>query len=161
MSLQGMKILPVTLEVGDYVLSPDICVERKSVSDLFSSFASGRLYNQAETMIRHYKLPVLLIEFSPDKSFSLLSAADVGDDITPANIISKMSLLALHFPRLRIVWSRSLHATAQIFAALKSNQDEPDPLQAARIGVPDEDGLVEGDMRYCTLVPGTDPTQVF
>lgn len=68
---QGMKILPVTLEVGDYILSPDICVERKSIADLFSSFASGRLYHQAETMSRYYQYPVLLIEFSQDKSFSL------------------------------------------------------------------------------------------
>lgn len=68
---QGMKILPVTLEVGDYVLSPEICVERKSVSDLYQSFGSGRLYHQAETMIRYYKLPVLLVEFAQDKSFSL------------------------------------------------------------------------------------------
>jgi DNA excision repair protein ERCC-4 len=68
---QGLRIIPVTLEVGDYILSPDICVERKSISDLYSSFASGRLYHQAETMTRHYKLPVLLIEFAQDKSFSL------------------------------------------------------------------------------------------
>jgi ERCC4-type nuclease len=25
---------PITLEVGDYILTPDICVERKSISDL-------------------------------------------------------------------------------------------------------------------------------
>jgi DNA excision repair protein ERCC-4 len=67
---QGMMILPVTLEVGDYILSPDICVERKSIMDLFASFSSGRLYHQAETMSRYYKIPVLLIEFSQEKSFS-------------------------------------------------------------------------------------------
>jgi DNA excision repair protein ERCC-4 len=33
--------------VGDYILSPNICVERKSLSDLLGSFASGRLYQQA------------------------------------------------------------------------------------------------------------------
>ena len=33
-------------QVGDYVLSPDICVERKAVPDLISSLNSGRLYNQ-------------------------------------------------------------------------------------------------------------------
>lgn len=67
---KGIRIIPVTLEVGDYVLSPLICVERKSIADLYQSFASGRLYNQVETMIRYYKIPVLLIEFSQDKSFS-------------------------------------------------------------------------------------------
>jgi DNA excision repair protein ERCC-4 len=68
--LKGMKVIPVTLEVGDYILSPLICVERKSIADLYQSFASGRLYHQVETMVRYYKIPVLLIEFSQDKSFS-------------------------------------------------------------------------------------------
>lgn len=67
---KGMRIIPITLEVGDYILSPLICVERKSIQDLFMSFASGRLYHQVETMVRYYRIPVLLIEFSQDKSFS-------------------------------------------------------------------------------------------
>lgn len=67
---KGMHIIPVTLEVGDYILSPLICVERKSIQDLFMSFTSGRLYHQVETMVRYYRIPVLLIEFSQDKSFS-------------------------------------------------------------------------------------------
>lgn len=144
---KGMSIIPVTLEVGDYILSPSICVERKSIQDLFMSFTSGRLYNQVETMVRYYRLPVLLIEFSQDKSFSFQSASDIGDDVTPTSIISKLSLLALHFPRLRIIWSRSLHATAEIFASLKANQDEPDEMKAVRVGVPSEDGIVENDVR--------------
>lgn len=40
---QGMILDPCTITVGDYVLSPNICVERKSISDLISSFSSGRL----------------------------------------------------------------------------------------------------------------------
>lgn len=67
---KGMRIIPVTLEVGDYILSPLICVERKSIQDLFGSFASGRLFHQVEMMSRYYRIPVLLIEFSQDKSFS-------------------------------------------------------------------------------------------
>ncbi|KAJ6714912.1 DNA REPAIR ENDONUCLEASE XPF [Salix viminalis] len=144
---KGMSIIPVTLEVGDYVLSPSICVERKSIQDLFTSFTSGRLYNQVETMVRYYQIPVLLIEFSQDKSFSFQSASDIGEDVTPNSIISKLSLLALHFPRLRIIWSRSLRATAEIFASLKANQDEPDEMKAIRVGVPSEDGIVENDVR--------------
>lgn len=144
---KGMRIIPVTLEVGDYILSPLICVERKSIQDLFMSFTSGRLFHQVETMVRYYRIPVLLIEFSQDKSFSFQSASDIGDDVTPNSIISKLSLLALHFPRLRIIWSRSLHATAEIFASLKANQDEPDETKAMRVGVPSEEGIVENDVR--------------
>ncbi|KAI4327200.1 hypothetical protein L6164_019689 [Bauhinia variegata] len=102
---------------------------------------------EVETMVRYYRIPVLLIEFSQDKSFSFQSASDIGDDVTPNSIISKLSLLALHFPRLRIIWSRSLHATAEIFTSLKANQDEPDETKAIRVGVPSEEGIVENDVR--------------
>jgi DNA excision repair protein ERCC-4 len=42
---KGFWLIPMVLTVGDYVLSDDICVERKSVvtNDLFESFRSGRL----------------------------------------------------------------------------------------------------------------------
>lgn len=82
----------------------------------------------------------------------LQSSSDIGDDVTPTNIISKLSLLVLHFPRLRIIWSRSLHATAEIFFSLKANQDEPDEIKAMRIGVTSEDGVVENDVRYERIV---------
>jgi len=59
---RGIDLEPLTLDVGDYILTPDICVERKSISDLIGSLNSGRLYKQAEAMGRHYKKPVLLIE---------------------------------------------------------------------------------------------------
>lgn len=39
----GLQLVPTTLTVADYVLTPDICVERKSIPDLVSSFNSGRL----------------------------------------------------------------------------------------------------------------------
>lgn len=39
----SLLIIPATLTVGDYILTPDICVERKSIPDLVSSFNSGRL----------------------------------------------------------------------------------------------------------------------
>lgn len=58
-------------QVGDYILTPDICVERKSLSDLIGSLNNGRLYNQAQEMSRHYLKPLLLIEFDHDKPFAL------------------------------------------------------------------------------------------
>ncbi len=41
-----LELVPVTLLVGDYVLSPEICIERKSIPDLIGSLSSGRLYKQ-------------------------------------------------------------------------------------------------------------------
>lgn len=68
-------------QVGDYILSPEMCVERKSLADLRQSFMSGRLFNQAEAMSKHYKTPILLIEFDRDRAFALQSSAELGSDI--------------------------------------------------------------------------------
>lgn len=48
-----------------------MCVERKSIDDLIGSLKSGRLYNQALMMCRHYMKPILLIEFDQNKPFDL------------------------------------------------------------------------------------------
>ena len=51
---------PVTLLVGDYILSPEICVERKSVPDLIGSMASGRLFNQVcELLVVVYEMRMM------------------------------------------------------------------------------------------------------
>ncbi|POM58804.1 DNA repair endonuclease XPF [Phytophthora palmivora] len=131
---EGLFVLPVTLEIGDYVLSPEICVERKSISDLFGSLNSGRLFNQAESMRRFYKTPVLLIEFTQGKAFSLQDVSELGPEINATNIVSKLTLLILHFPSLRILWSRSPHATVDLFKIVKKYQDEPNMEAAAALG---------------------------
>lgn len=39
----GIKVVPATLTVGDYIITPKMCIERKSLADLEGSFANGRL----------------------------------------------------------------------------------------------------------------------
>lgn len=137
---RSMVIIPCMLTVGDYVLTPQICVERKSVSDLISSFKNGRLFNQAETMLQHYKYPMLLIEFDQNKSFTLDPFADhhatfIATAANPADLQSKLVLLTIAFPRLKIIWSSSPYQTAEIFEELKKQQEEPDPIKAVQIGL--------------------------
>ena len=123
---RGLTVVPVTLEVGDYVLSPALVVERKSLPDLVSSFLSGRLAKQMEILCRHYRSPVLLIEFDRKKPFSLLSKGELTAEINSRHIMSRIALLCIHFPQCRIVWSRDSHMTSSIFLALKRNQTEPE-----------------------------------
>lgn len=51
---RGTDIVPVTLEVGDYVLTPEICIERKSPDDLSQSLLSGRIFYQIEQVFYLY-----------------------------------------------------------------------------------------------------------
>lgn len=45
---RGIDLVAATLEVGDYVLSPQICVERKALDDLAQSLTNGRVFKQTE-----------------------------------------------------------------------------------------------------------------
>jgi DNA excision repair protein ERCC-4 len=60
------------------------------------------------------------------------------DLIENTSVQSKLVLLTLSFPRLRIIWSSSPYATAEIFADLKNNNHQPDPAKAVLIGAEDE-----------------------
>ncbi|KAJ3711019.1 hypothetical protein C8R42DRAFT_596493 [Lentinula raphanica] len=154
-----LLVIPATLTVGDYILTPEICVERKSLSDLVSSFSSGRLYTQCELMSVHYKTPVLLIEFDEDKAFSFEIISDLKSyakttnryppkkkttgnpaehNYTSPTIQSKIALLTLSFPRLRIIWSSSPYATTDIFNDLKKDRAEPDPVKAVATGAEED-----------------------
>ncbi|XP_029954633.1 DNA repair endonuclease XPF [Salarias fasciatus] len=130
---RGLDIEPVTLEVGDYILTPETCVERKSVSDLIGSLQSGRLYTQCLSMTRYYQKPVLLIEFDPAKPFSLMARSDFRHEISSNDVSSKLTLLTLHFPRLRILWCPSPHATAELFLELKQGRAQPDAAAAQAV----------------------------
>ncbi|KAI9163384.1 MUS38-like protein [Paramyrothecium foliicola] len=169
---RSMVIVPCMLTVGDYILSPTICVERKSISDLISSFKDGRLYNQAETMFQHYKNPMLLIEFDQNKSFTLEPFADLSGSMSsvapsaaPSDLQSKLVLLTLAFPKLRIIWSSSPYQTAEIFESLKAQEEEPDPIAAVRAGL-DKDMVVEDQafnqepQDMLAVVPGVTPQNI-
>jgi DNA excision repair protein ERCC-4 len=140
---KGFQLIPITLKVGDYILTPDVCVERKSISDLISSLNSGRLMEQCENMVKYYDLPTLLIEFSEAKSFSMEPFSDnaVSQEsarMSQENIQQKLTVLFLHFPKLKVIWSPSPHQTAEIIATLKTGRKEPDAVLSKRYGA-DED----------------------
>ncbi|XP_066015092.1 DNA repair endonuclease XPF-like isoform X2 [Pocillopora verrucosa] len=143
---RGIDVEPVTLEVGDYILTPDICVERKSVSDLIGSLNNGRLYHQAVAMVRFYKRPILLIEFDPNKSFSLQAKSSLSSEVSFNDISSKLTLLTLHFPKLKLLWCHSPYATAELFDDLKAKCPEPDAATAMAVG--SDSTAVASDVTY-------------
>nr|XP_048289185.1 DNA repair endonuclease XPF isoform X2 [Myodes glareolus] len=156
---RGIDIEPVTLEVGDYILTPELCVERKSVSDLIGSLHSGRLYSQCLAMSRYYRRPVLLIEFDAGKPFSLAPRGAFFQEMSSSDVSSKLTLLTLHFPRLRLLWCPSPHATAELFEELKQNKPQPDAATAMAITadsetLPESDKYNPGPQDFVLKMPG-------
>ncbi|NXN30436.1 XPF endonuclease, partial [Nycticryphes semicollaris] len=156
---RGIDIEPITLEVGDYILTPDTCVERKSISDLIGSLNNGRLYAQCTSMSRYYKRPILLIEFDPNKPFSLIPRGSLLQEISSNDVTSKLTLLTLHFPKLRILWCPSPHATAELFEELKQNHPQPDAETAMAVTadseiLPESDQYNPGPQDFLLKMPG-------
>jgi DNA excision repair protein ERCC-4 len=66
-----------------------------------------------------------------------------GPDSAQSNSViqdvqSKLVLLTLTFPRVRIIWSSSPFATADVFNDLKLDSPEPDPTKAIAVGAEDD-----------------------
>ncbi|AJW13891.1 Rad1p [Saccharomyces cerevisiae YJM1336] len=144
----GIRVIPCMLTVGDYVITPDICLERKSIADLIGSLQNNRLANQCKKMLKYYAYPTLLIEFDEGQSFSLEPFSErrnyKNKDISTVHPISsklsqdeiqlKLAKLVLRFPTLKIIWSSSPLQTVNIILELKLGREQPDPSNAVILG---------------------------
>ena len=58
----GVNIEVKSLPVGDYIISEDVVVERKTVSDFASSLIDKRIFVQAKNLALTYPKPVFVVE---------------------------------------------------------------------------------------------------
>eukprot|EP00126_Sphaerothecum_destruens_P008079 Sdes_comp20084_c0_seq1m13017 len=148
----GFHLTPITLEIADYILASSIAVERKSIADFIASLHSGRLYAQMEAMVKFYKHPCLLLEFHDASVFSLLPSAAASTlppafsgvtataassqlaEISIHHVPSKLVLLTLCFPSMRIFWSENNICTAEIFRRVKSTSRSPTRTRSCNMG---------------------------
>lgn len=144
----GVRVVPCMLTIGDYVITPDICIERKSIADLIGSFKNGRLDKQIKSLSKYYKYPTLLIEFDDSQSFSLEPFTERGvyntttsstvhpisGKLMKEEIQRELSHLVMKYPSLKIIWSSSPLQTVNIFLDLKANREQPDPIKCVEYG---------------------------
>ena len=80
----GIVVDFAQLTVGDYIVSPDTAVERKTVHDLVHSIYDGRLYVQCAQLVKHYPKPVVIIQGD------LTRLAEIPEDIKEEEKRKKM-----------------------------------------------------------------------
>lgn len=144
----GVKVVPCMLTVGDYILTPKICVERKSIADLIGSIKNGRLFDQCKNMSRYYDYPTLLIEFDGNQSFSLepfserrvynttsSTAHPISSQLMQDEIQMQLAQLVMKFPNLKILWSSSPLQTVNIILDLKVGREQPNPSESIEFGI--------------------------
>ena len=57
-----VDIQSLQLQVGDYLIGEDICIERKSVKDFVDSLIDKRIFEQLKLLKSEYKKPLLIVE---------------------------------------------------------------------------------------------------
>jgi DNA excision repair protein ERCC-4 len=110
------------LKVGDYVVSFETAVERKTVRDLISSIYDGRLFVQCSDLVRYYQKPLLVVQGN------IADLAQTSEDMEDPDDIKlhteRMSLaydalitVATEF-RIPIIHTPSAEQTAQLLVTL-------------------------------------------
>ena len=103
------------LEVGDYVLTDQIVVERKTVEDFLNSMLDGRLFDQCLKMSSNYEMPLLLIEGKPEDLYS-------SRNIHKNAVVGALTTIALHY-RLPVLFTRNAEETADfLYVTAKREQ---------------------------------------
>lgn len=103
----GAVVNVETLEVGDYHVSNDVIIERKTTADFLHSILDdpGHLYGQLADMMREYKRSILMIEGAPMDLYTERA-------INP-NAVDGMILAAARFDA-SMIWTLSADHTARM-----------------------------------------------
>ena len=105
------------LKVGDYVISAETAIERKTINDLLNSVYDGRLLVQCSELVQHYTKPVIIIE---GNILNLSDGAVEGiiDDNERIYLISEtLAKVALDF-RIPIINAPYAEYTSQLLVAM-------------------------------------------
>lgn len=123
LKLSGVFVDYKQLVVGDYIVSSETVIERKTIYDLINSVYDGRIFIQCSNLINHYAKPLIIIEGN-------LTDLDTREHFENDSklIIDKIRVayetlikVALDF-RIPILYTNSVFYTAELLVLLASNQ---------------------------------------
>ena len=110
----GVNIELKTLPIGDYIVSHETVVERKSINDLISSIFDGRLFDQCNRLKDHFQFPVILLEGNVDEIESITE--------NPLVFYGALSTIAIDF-KIPIIPTPNASHTAKLLISLASRKE--------------------------------------
>ncbi|MEK6957213.1 MAG: ERCC4 domain-containing protein, partial [Thermoproteota archaeon] len=110
----GVNIEIKTLPVGDYIVAPEIVVERKSIRDLISSIFDGRLFDQCNRLREHFQHPVILMEGNVDEIEEFTE--------NPLVFYGALSSIALDF-KIPVLPTPNATHTAKLLVSMSSRKE--------------------------------------
>ncbi len=112
----GLEIDTQTLEVGDFIISEDVVVELKKVSDFVNSLVDGRLFSQAKELKENFVKPIYIIEGDLTELFEIRN-------VHPNAIRAAMISLLLDY-QVPFLFSSSESETANILCSLVKREQK-------------------------------------
>lgn len=104
------------LDVGDYLLSGNVCVERKTTNDFLQSLIDGRLFEQLSRLKESFVSPLMIIEGE--------SLFDEDRKIHPNAIRGALASITVDMV-IPIIWTKnSLETAEMLFAIAKREQGD-------------------------------------
>ncbi|MFH1751882.1 MAG: DEAD/DEAH box helicase [archaeon] len=122
-----VEVIIKQLELGDYILSKDVAVERKTIQDFLSSLIDGRLFKQLNDLSLNYEKPLLLVEGDFKEIYSLRNVHENA-------IIGALTSIALNY-RVPVLFTSNDKETAKfLYVIAKREQSGKENELRLRIG---------------------------
>jgi Fanconi anemia group M protein len=122
------------LQVGDFVLSKDVCVEYKRMDDFVSSIVDGRLLSQLRSLAQYAK-PVLILE--GEEQFASLRQVD------QAAVLGMYATIVTSY-KIPLLRTFSPHHTAKMLIAIaKQEQEEHKTIFSFHSAKPLDKGMLQ------------------
>ncbi|MEM2134596.1 MAG: DEAD/DEAH box helicase [Candidatus Freyarchaeota archaeon] len=143
----NVKIIPMQLQVADYLVSEKVAIERKAAEDFLQSIIDKRLFPQVKEITSNYEKPVLIIE---GRDFYGKHA------VHPEAIRGALVSIAIDF-KLPIIWTTDPQETARMIHTIaRREQTERETKIYVAEKVPGS--LKDVQERVLIGLPGVDQT---
>ena len=110
----GANVKIGALKAGDFILSEDVGVERKIISDFVTSLVDGRLFEQAKKIRESFSKAILILEGNFSEIFSVRQ-------VSPAAIWGAFASLVLDF-NMNLLFSENPQQTAELLLAIAKRE---------------------------------------
>ena len=110
----GVNVEIKTLPIGDYIVSHETVVERKSINDLIASIFDGRLFDQCNRLKEHFQFPIILLEGNVDEIESITE--------NPLVFYGALSTIAIDY-KIPIIQTPNASHTAKLLVSLSSRKE--------------------------------------
>jgi len=107
-------VQPQQLEVGDFICSERVAIERKTAEDFLSSVFDQRIFEQLRDLEKSFERPVLLIEGKE---------IDSKRDVHPNSVRGALASIAIDL-EIPVLWSDSQKDTAELLYRIANREQE-------------------------------------